>query len=114
MTKTRRSDGRGRRLYKHADDLKYQKQVGWYAMQALASYTTAARVVWDPSGDWALGCLWFVPDRRTRDVDNLLKNVMDALSGVCFTDDRQVCDLLPCARRLDKENPRTLITLQRR
>lgn len=38
------------------------------------------------------------------DIDNVLKGVMDALSGVIWVDDNQVCDVI--TRKRYSENPR--------
>lgn len=91
---------------KHPLDEEFQKRVAWIAMKA-----RGARPV-DKSVEWVLGTLGFyVPDLRRRDVDNLEKNVLDALVGVIYADDAQVVHVLDKFKRLDRENPRTLVEL---
>ena len=36
----------------------------------------------------------FPPDKRARDIDNLLKAPLDALKGICFDDDSQIDELM--------------------
>lgn len=38
--------------------------------------------------------LAFPPDKRARDIDNLLKAPLDALKGICFDDDSQIDELM--------------------
>lgn len=94
------------RAYKHPADVGYQKLI---AHLAAASIPPG----WDLDGDWELTCHWYVHDRRRRDTDNLLKNVMDGLIGVAYNDDSQVTDHGRMKKRLDRENPRVVITLER-
>lgn len=56
---------------------------------------------------------FFVPDRRRRDIDNMLKNVLDGLVGVVFKDDAQVVGIHETFKRLDRANPRTELRLTR-
>lgn len=41
----------------------------------------------------ALSILWATKDKRRRDVDNILKPILDALNGVAYVDDSQVVEL---------------------
>lgn len=54
----------------------------------------------------------FVGTLRTIDVDNCSKNLLDALKGVVFPDDRQVIDL-HVFKRLDRGDPRVVVTVER-
>ena len=47
-----------------------------------------------------------------RDVDNMTKNVMDALSNIAYDDDKQVCRMI-VTKRLAREKPSTIVTLRR-
>lgn len=49
-------------------------------------------------------------DKRKRDLDNHLKLVIDALTGVCFEDDSQIIGL-HVYKEYDKENPRVEINI---
>jgi crossover junction endodeoxyribonuclease RusA len=47
-----------------------------------------------PAGALAVQIAATAPDRRKRDLDNILKAVLDALTGLVWTDDAQVENLL--------------------
>lgn len=53
----------------------------------------------------------FMPDKRTRDLDNVAKSVCDGLNGIAWADDEQVDELI-VRRELDRESPRTEITIE--
>lgn len=46
-----------------------------------------------------------MPDRRTRDIDNCIKQVMDACTGILWRDDRQVIGV-KSEKVLDRDSPR--------
>ena len=46
--------------------------------------------------------------RNYGDADNHLKSVMDALTGICYKDDSQICRCV-VEKYTDKENPRAVI-----
>lgn len=53
-----------------------------------------------------VGALW-VPDRRTRDIDNLWKPIMDNLArGGVYENDSQVDDLRMIRMGMDRDDPR--------
>ena len=59
-----------------------------------------------------LECTFYLPDRRRRDLDNLLKVLLDGLQSVLFEDDSQVVEIR--ARKLfDPEyKDKTIISYQ--
>lgn len=59
-------------------------------------------------GNLAVGCVFYRPNRQRIDVDNLLKLVMDAATGIVWKDDSQVTAQLGILE-MDKERPRTVI-----
>jgi Holliday junction resolvase RusA-like endonuclease len=61
-------------------------------------------------GNLAMGCVFFRPNRQRIDVDNMLKHVCDAATGVLWDDDSQVTALLGVAE-LAPDNPRTIIVI---
>jgi len=63
-------------------------------------------------GGCALVCSFFLSDYRRIDVDNLLKQVLDAANKVVFHDDYQVSAVLGVAC-VDEERPRTEILIGR-
>lgn len=61
-------------------------------------------------GAWGVTAVFYLPDRRIRDSDNLLKLVKDALNGVTWADDAQVtADFV--SLQLDPQRPRSVITV---
>ncbi len=46
------------------------------------------------------------PDKRRRDVVNYAKMVQDALTGIAYADDAQLCEVTWSRGKLDKANPR--------
>ena len=82
------------------------------AMHAIQLWTQSFKKPWDPSGEWELECEFHVHDLVKKDIDNLVKQTMDALSDVAYDDDKQVVRL-NVTKRLDRENPRTVVSLRR-
>ena len=60
------------------------------------------------TGSVCLVAAFYVPDRRTRDTDNMLKHLGDSANGILWKDDRQVTAMTGYAE-LDRERPRTLV-----
>jgi Holliday junction resolvase RusA-like endonuclease len=54
---------------------------------------------------------FFVPDKRKRDPNNLLKGIADALEGVVYTDDKQIDGLSWKKAGLSRQNSRVEITV---
>jgi crossover junction endodeoxyribonuclease RusA len=61
-------------------------------------------------GDVALTGIVYFKDKR-RDLDNILKPLLDALCKVAYADDRQVARLT-FERRYDAKNPRVELTIE--
>ena len=55
--------------------------------------------------------VWF-PDRRRRDIQNVLKQPLDALEGVAYLDDCNIWSLSVERRGVDRENPRIEIFVE--
>ncbi len=53
----------------------------------------------------------YLPDRRTRDIDNIAKSLLDGMNGVLFRDDRQVC-ATAITKELDRANPRVEVVVR--
>lgn len=62
------------------------------AFEALVRDTARLKLgrSWDMDGMYELGLMFYLPDYKTRDWDNLGKAVSDALNGVAYRDDNQV------------------------
>lgn len=89
---------------------------GTYAADRDAERDTAYRlkqVVRQPhTGNVALACIFYRPDRRRVDADNMLKHVCDAANGVLWLDDSQ-CTATAAVVELDAANPRTVVAVAR-
>jgi crossover junction endodeoxyribonuclease RusA len=68
-------------------------------------------VVPDAERHWHVDCLFRVKTLRRRDLDNLLKLVLDALNGVVWVDDSQVTYLTAGRLPADEQGPFTLVRL---
>ena len=54
-----------------------------------------ARVAFERlAGDVAVTIVAYPPDRRRRDLDNIVKGVLDSLTGAAYADDSQVARLV--------------------
>lgn len=60
------------------------------------------------TGNIALGCVFFRPNKQRIDVDNMLKHVCDAANGIAWVDDSQVTAVYGVAE-LDSSYPRTIL-----
>lgn len=60
------------------------------------------------TGSLVMVAVFYLPDLRTRDTDNLVKHVLDSANGVLFKDDRQVTAQAGYVE-LDRERPRTIV-----
>lgn len=58
----------------------------------------------------AVGCIFYRSNHQRIDVDNMLKNVMDAANGIIYVDDCQVTAKLGIVE-FDSKNPRTVIVI---
>lgn len=64
-----------------------------------------------PTGNLTAWLRFYPPDRRKRDVTNLVKGLLDGLEGVVYTDDYQV-QCLHVIRMGPRDEPRVEITVE--
>lgn len=62
------------------------------------------------TGSVVVGCLFFRPNLQRIDVDNMMKHVLDAATGVAWNDDSQVVGLYGWVH-LDPDRPRTIFAI---
>lgn len=99
--------GRSGRRYKDRETRKYEEHVGWSALGV--EYPED----WPASdGRFALRVAVYFPDRKPRDLSNLVKSIEDGCNRVVWRDDSQV-DVLGAVRKLDRENPRVDVEVWR-
>ena len=101
----RRHIGTGRRAFSDPGYARYKRLLADRMAMALPRG-------WDGGATYALGVIAYVPDMRRRDIDNLLKSVMDAGNGIVWADDSQVT-IATVARELSRESPGIEIGVRR-
>jgi Holliday junction resolvase RusA-like endonuclease len=62
------------------------------------------------TGNVGIVCVFYRPDRRVVDADNMVKHVCDAANGVLWRDDSQ-CTAIAGVVELDAASPRTVIAI---
>lgn len=67
---------------------------------------------WKLKGRYRMG-FRFYAQHELSDVDNYVKNIKDALQSVAFKNDKMVCGYDECERLLDRDNPRSEVTVRR-
>lgn len=82
--------------------------------QALASLVRPFVTTGTPFSDWAFGvrAIFYVQTHQRKDVDNMLKVVVDAMKKLVFEDDRQVKEMMGWSL-FDGVRPRTEFTVYR-
>lgn len=60
------------------------------------------------TGSVELNIMFYHGDKRKHDIDNCLKILLDAMSGIIYEDDSQI-DAMHIYKEVDKKNPRTII-----
>ena len=63
----------------------WQDTVGWMARQEYGSEEPM-------TGELKAVLMFYLPDKRRRDLDNLSKAVLDACEGIVYHDDNQIVD----------------------
>ncbi len=99
-----RGTGRGRKHYTPERTREAELLIAGYAIQ---DYRRLA----DLSGHYGLKVVAYCKDMR-KDVDNLLKTVMDGVAGIVWCNDRQVFDA-HCIKVRVTDNPRTEVYIWR-
>ena len=101
-----RFDGRTGRVYTPRSSKVHEQAIG---MAALAARRGAAA-----DAEWAYGvrAVFCVRGHHRKDVDNLLKSVLDGLNKRVFADDTQVQEVMGW-KALDAQNPRTEVVVYR-
>lgn len=79
----------------------------------LCAQAAFAGVPWRLDGRFYVAIKTHEPDLRQRDLDNATKPVLDALTGVAWHDDKQVCGILVERGDIDRVNPSTHVTVRR-
>jgi Holliday junction resolvase RusA-like endonuclease len=101
-SKARHRHGQGR-TFKTAKDIANESHTAGHL----------AAVVPEPfTGNVAIGCMFYRPNRQRIDVDNMLKHVCDAAKGILWIDDSQATAVFGVVE-LDPDEPRTVVVIGR-
>lgn len=100
------------RVFKEKKDRNYQLALGLEATSAMMRWAHENAKPWEAGGEWHLDIEWHLPDLVRRDIDNLEKNVLDALTSIVYDDDKQVVSVSK-TKRLSRTSPRTIVTVTR-
>ena len=98
----------GKRRYNDKRYSEYKDVLGYFALQAMHGQPPLTGAI-KLSADFYKPKPKSITSRNWGDVDNFLKAVMDALTGICYDDDRQVVDVH--ARKFFG-TPKVFITLE--
>ncbi len=98
--------GRNGRVYTPGSTKDHQRE--------LADLVRSRLVGAEPDGEWAYGirAVFYVQTHQRKDVDNMLKTVLDAMNRLIFCDDSQVKELMGWSV-YDGESPRTEFVVYR-
>ena len=98
------------RLYGFANGRRYLRPEGRDNKDAMA-WEARSQYRGDPfQGPLVVDVQLFYPTRRNHDIENL-KGLFDAMSGVLYEDDGQICDLR-IRKGYDKERPRVEMSVE--
>ena len=100
-----RSARNGRLHYTPSRTREYEATVG------VAFIREAFSAGWSRSKRYAVTVEAFFADKRSRDLDNVAKSILDGLNGHAYKDDSQV-DRLYVFRRLDRARPRVEVLVE--
>lgn len=97
--------GKGGRVYTPSATKRYEHMVAWAALGARPRE-------WSKQGRFVVEVTMYFADLRRRDVDNVLKGILDGMNGVLYEDDSQVV-AASAIKWLDRETPRTVVVVRR-
>ena len=112
FSRSTRIDGGGVRAYKRKQVADYQRVVAQVAYAAVHAWTRRHDAQWRGDGVFHVQAKFYCKDRRRRDLDNLLKCVMDALQPGVYDDDSQVW-AVSAERHIDRDKPRAELVVSR-
>ena len=95
------------------------KNGSWYTPKQTRGYEKLCGAIamvtiphgWDRAARYHVTIEVYWPDKRTRDLDNTAKSILDGFNGIVWNDDRQVVRLTVGAH-LERDNPRAVVTVE--
>jgi Holliday junction resolvase RusA-like endonuclease len=85
--------------YRSKEDRESEQRTAWHLRRSVSEPMT---------GNVALACIFYRPNRQRIDADNMMKHVCDAANGVLWLDDSQVTAIASVVE-LDATHPRTVV-----
>lgn len=95
------------RTYTPEKTLQAEQKVAWAFRQAVTGYQP------DPDATYGVMGLFFAGTRQRRDVDNMLKLILDGLNKIAWVDDDQVVEVSGRKSLGDPEHARTEVVIYR-
>lgn len=108
VPKQRARKGAGGRWYTPKETTSYERLVHLRAIDARQRYQHETRDVWPLNARYRIEALATWGDRRSRDLDNLLKSLCDGGNGALWKDDSQI-DRKEIGRTLPSKSPRCVV-----
>ena len=95
--------GSGSRRYVCKRGVEFKRALALCAKSANVKPTKAQVALW---------ITWHKKDKRQRDIDNILKPILDALNGIAYLDDSQVTELFVEKEQSTREALEITITVK--
>jgi len=90
----------------------YEKAVRHATVAAMHTWKVENKRPWPvEKSRFSVNIFLWMADNRTRDLDNCVKSLTDAMNKVVYADDRQI-DELYAVRDYDKTNPRAVVVVR--
>ncbi len=99
------------RFYTPAKTQRYQGTIARSALFELQRRRVKEGKDWPLDARYRLELALYLPDGKTRDADNVLKNFNDALRRVTWRDDAQV-DAITVRKLIDAQQPRAEVRIE--
>ncbi len=104
--------GKGHKFYTPEATRSYEQLVGWSATVPLRSFLCAGKK-WPLDARYELIVKAFVPNRRTRDLSNIIKSIEDGCNGILWNDDSQIARIVDCELLVEARMPRAEVVVRR-
>ncbi len=87
-------------------NVKVKRAIGFIALEAMSKIRNDLK-----EANLMICTTFYIADKRKRDLDNLVKNVCDALNEVVYKDDSQIVRLLAAKEPCEKHEERTEVEI---
>ncbi len=100
-----RARSKGNQHFTSPKSRAYKRLVG------LVASTVLMHRGWPMDARYSVTVHAYFGDKRRRDVDNVIKQVLDGLNGIAWEDDHQV-DAVRCCKYLENAQPRLVVEVE--